>query len=136
MNRAMANKYRKMIEQAATSLADEKALTVPELFPHWRVGVEMTAGDRICGDDGYLYTVLQTHTSQADWAPSVAPSLFARVLIPDPEVIPEWEQPSSTNPYMTGDKVRHNGSVWESAIDNNVWEPGAIGTETLWLLVE
>ena len=55
------------------------------------------------------------------------PSLFARVLIPDPEVIPEWVQPDSTNPYAKGDKVRHSGSVWVSDIDGNVWEPGVYG---------
>lgn len=26
--------------------------------------------------------------------------------------IPEWEQPDSTNPYMAGDKVAHNGKTW------------------------
>ena len=60
------------------------------------------------------------------------PSLFAKVLIPDSSVIPEWEQPGSTNPYMMGDKVTHNGSTWLSLVDNNVWEPGVVGTEDLW----
>ena len=53
------------------------------------------------------------------------------MLIPDPEVIPEWEQPGSTNPYMIGDKVRHNGKTWVSTIDNNVWEPGVYGWEVV-----
>ena len=75
-----------------------------------------------------LYTrFLQDHTSQSDWTPDVAHSLFAEVLIPDSEVIPEWVQPDSTNPYQTGDKVTHNGSTWVSTIDNNVWEPGVYG---------
>ena len=39
--------------------------------------------------------------------------------------IPEWEQPDSTNPYMTGDKVRFEGKVYQSLIDNNVWSPTA-----------
>ena len=29
-------------------------------------------------------------------------------------------------------QVTHNGKTWESLADNNVWEPGAIGTESLW----
>jgi hypothetical protein len=49
------------------------------------------------------------------------------VLIPDPDVIPEWEQPDSTNPYMKGDKVAHNSKTWVSDVDNNVWEPGVYG---------
>ena len=43
------------------------------------------------------------------------------------KLIPEWEQPSSVNPYMKGDKVTHNGKTWESSIDNNVWEPSVYG---------
>jgi hypothetical protein len=53
--------------------------------------------------------------------------LFAKVLIPDENVIAAWEQPDSTNPYMTGDKVSHNDKIWVSIVDNNVWEPGAYG---------
>jgi hypothetical protein len=34
---------------------------------------------------------------------------------------------------MKDDKVVHNDKVWKSLIDNNVWEPGAIGTESLWV---
>jgi hypothetical protein len=33
---------------------------------------------------------------------------------------------------MIGDKVLYNNKTWESLIDNNVWEPGSIGTEGLW----
>ena len=54
-----------------------------------------------------------------------APSLWAKVLIPDENVIPEWEQPDSTNPYMIGDKVSFDGKVYESVIDNNIWSPAA-----------
>jgi hypothetical protein len=38
-----------------------------------------------------------------------------------------WQQPDSTNGYMRGDKVTHNGFVWISDLDNNVWEPGIYG---------
>ena len=77
--------------------------------------------------DEILYKCLQNHTAQASWTPTDAPSLLAKVLIPTPAEIPEWEQPESTNPYMKGDKVKHNGKTWESTIDNNVWEPGVYG---------
>ena len=43
------------------------------------------------------------------------------------EDIGEWAQPDSTNPYMKGDRVTHNGHTWESDIDNNVWEPSVYG---------
>ena len=111
------------------SATDEQALSVPVLYPAWRSGVEYVTGQRVL-HGGVLYTVLQDHTSRDDWTPDAAPSLFARVLIPDATAIPEWEQPDSTNPYMSGDKVSHNGSTWVSTIDNNVWEPGVYGWET------
>ena len=79
-----------------------------------------------------LYKCLTAHTAQESWTPDVSPSLWAKVLIPEPSVIPEWEQPGSTNGYSKGDKVTHNGKTWESLVDNNVWEPGVIGTESLW----
>jgi hypothetical protein len=47
------------------------------------------------------------------------------VLIPDVNVIPEWEQPDSTNAYSIGDRVMFNGVVYESVINNNVWSPAA-----------
>ena len=128
---------RAKIEQMSedTIVEDSEALDYADLFPMWNGnGVEYTVGYRVrYGSD--LYKVLQEHTSQEAWNPIDAPSLFAKVLIPDPTVIPEWEQPGSTNGYMTGDKVTHNGKTWESQVDNNVWEPGATGTETLWIEV-
>lgn len=105
---------------------DEQALTVPALYPAWRSGVTYTAGQRLLYNS-VLYKVLQDHTSQETWTPDAAPSLFAKVLIPDETVIPEWEQPDSTNPYMKGDRVKHNGKTWVSDVDNNVWEPGVYG---------
>lgn len=118
---------RKLIEQAAASLSDEDALTGVELFPRWNEnGILYAVGDRVLYN-GTLYKCLQAHTSQATWTPTDAPSLWTKVLIPDPEVIPDWEQPDSTNPYMKGDKVTHNGKTWQSDIDNNVWEPGVYG---------
>ena len=116
----MARKLRPIIEQAAQSLTNEQALEAVGLFPTWKAVQSYTAGQRI-RYDGVLYSVLQDHTSQADWTPDAAASLFAKVLIPDPYVIPEWEQPDSTNPSSAGDKVTHNGKPWVSDIDNNVW---------------
>ena len=120
-------KLREIIENQSSGLEDEVALTVPELFPKWKPGKQYSAGERL-QHDGILYRVLQAHTSQADWTPDTAVSLFAQVLPgQDGTDIGEWVQPDSTNPYMAGDKVTHNGHTWESTVDNNVWEPGVYG---------
>jgi chitodextrinase len=105
---------------------DEMSLQVPNLYPTWRAEAEYAVGDRVLYND-VLYKVLQVHTSQVDWTPDVATSLFAKVLIPDENIIPEWEQPDSTNPYMIGDKVMYDGKTWVSIVDNNVWAPDAYG---------
>lgn len=107
---------------------DEVALQVPNLYPLWAAEIAYEVGERVLYND-VLYKVLQAHTSQETWTPDVSPSLFAKVLIPDEDIIPEWEQPDSTNPYKTGDKVKYNNQVWISIIDNNVWKPGEFGWE-------
>lgn len=125
-----AKQLRKLIEQAAESLSDEVALTGIELFPLWDINVNYNVNDRVRYNE-QLYRVLQTHTSQANWAPDVAVSLFAKVLIPDENIIPEWEQPDSTNAYQIGDKVTHNNKTWENIVANNVWEPGIYGWQEI-----
>ena len=126
MTRAEAESIIAAIVTLRESATDEQALSVPVLYPAWRSGVAYTAGQRLLYNS-VLYKVLQDHTSQDDWTPDAAPSLFAKVLIPDETVIPEWEQPDSTNPYSAGDKVAHNSKTWVSDVDNNVWEPGVYG---------
>ena len=124
---ANAQKLRADIDSAATLLTDEQAAAVPGIYYPWSGdGTAYAAGDRV-QYAGVLYKCLQAHTSQATWTPTDAPSLWAKVLIPTPGEIPDWEQPSSTNPYSKGDKVRHNGKIWTSNIDGNVWEPGVYG---------
>ncbi len=117
----------------AQSLTDEQAITVKDIYPIWDGNGVSYQKDFYLTHDGKLYKVLQAHTSQADWTPDTAPSLFAEVLPGQGGTgIGEWVQPGSTNPYMTGDRVTHNGGMWESLVDNNVWEPGAQGSEALW----
>ena len=126
MTRAEAESIIAAIVTLRESATDEQALSVPVLYPAWRSGVAYTAGQRLLYNS-VLYKVLQDHTSQDDWTPDAANSLFTKVLIPDVSAIPEWEQPDSTNPYSAGDKVTHNGKTWVSDVGNNVWEPGVYG---------
>lgn len=104
---------------------DAVALSIQEFYDIWEVGISYCVGRYITYND-VLYKVLTEHTSQAIWTPDLSPSLFAKVLIdPSGETIPEWVQPDSTNAYMIGDKVKFEGNVYESVIDNNIWSPTA-----------
>ncbi len=57
---------------------------------------------------------------------------------PPQEEYPQWQPYDGINAgrYMTGTKVSHRGEKFESLVDNNVWEPGVFGTETVWKKVE
>lgn len=135
----------KLSKLQAKSLPDAYALEVPALYDEWIAGQTYYgpdedsgyAGDRI-RYQGVLYKVLQGHVSQADWTPDQTPSLYAKVLPGQEGNTPEegygeWEQPGADNGYSKGDRVSHNGRIWESIFDGtNVWEPGAEGTESLW----
>lgn len=122
------------VKQARQVQDDAEALSLQILYKQWnkQVGKELQVGEYINHND-VLYKVLQQHVVQDNWAPDVAPSLFAKVLVdPTGETVLDWVQPDSTNPYMKGDKVKHNGVIYESEVDNNVWEPGVYG----WVIVE
>ena len=121
----LAQKLRPYIEKAALSLSDKDALDAVDLFPKWSGAHGQYNKDDKVKFEGILYKCLQTHTAQDAWTPIAAVSLWAKVLIPDENVIPEWEQPDSTNPYQMGDKVMFEGQVYESVINNNIWSPAA-----------
>lgn len=116
--------FRERIEEASQTLPDDLAQFSVALYPHWKDDAHYDADYRVQYND-IVYKCLQAHDAQSTWTPTDAPSLWAKVLNPS-EDIPDWEQPDSTNPYMTGDKVRYNGHVYESVIDNNVWSPEAL----------
>ena len=132
MNRNDALRLRRAIVRGSASLPDDMASTVPDLFAPWRDGTAYATGDRV-QYGGVLYKCLQPHTSQADWTPDKAVSIWVRTDDPSIEW-PAWRQPTGAqDAYMAGDKVSHVEKHWVSAVDNNVWEPGGLGTETLWI---
>lgn len=125
----MAKQMRSLMLKTVENLPDEEAAEYTSFIEPWEAGKMYQAGKRL-KYDGIVYKVLQDHTSQPDWAPAAAASLYARILIPTDEdgeqtSIPEWEQPDSTNAYMKGDKVIFEGKIYQSLIDNNVWSPSA-----------
>ena len=75
---ARAVKLRPIIEQAAVSLSDGEAASVPELITAWAYPVAYAEGDRRSyGGKVYKVRPGQTHTSQADWTPDKTPALWA-----------------------------------------------------------
>lgn len=121
-----------LAKMQAAELSDGDAVKVPALYDEWSGdGVEYKQGDRR-RFQGTLVKCLQNHTSQPDWAPNAAPSLWA-VILPGQDgsgvTAGIWQQPGPENAYQKGDMVIHNGHLWESDFDgDNVWEPGQVGS--------
>lgn len=116
------------------NLPDEQAMEVADLYPEWQekkayaVDEILKYGENADGET-QLYKVLQAHTSQADWTPDTAASLYKKVGFTDSDV-PMWTQPlGATDAYKKGDVVSYNGQLYVSTVDANVWEPGIYGWE-------
>jgi hypothetical protein len=113
-----------LAKKGRDSLSDTDAAGYAEYFPKWSAdSVTYKTGDRV-QYGGRLWKVSSDHTSQANWNPSDAHSLFAEIL-PGQSGTPigEWKQPDASNTYSKGDKVTYKGKTYESTIDNNAWSP-------------
>lgn len=77
---ARAVKLRPIIEQAAVSLSDGEAASVPELITAWAYPVDYVEGDRR-SYGGKVCKCRQAHTSQADWTPDKTPALWAIINV-------------------------------------------------------
>ena len=124
MTREEAMRYRRHIERAAVSLPDEDALNAPEMFPHWKPGINAVMDERMYYDEK-LYRVVQTHTTQEGWEPDLTPALFTEVA--KPGEIPVWRQPTGAqDAYRKGDKVHYptkDDPVYISQMDYNTFTP-------------
>lgn len=97
-----------------------------DLFAPWAYPIAYTVG-QFRRHNGKLYRCVQAHTSQADWTPDTAASLWSVAADPAEEW-PAWSQPvGAHDAYAKGDKVSHNGKHWTSSVDSNVWEPSVFG---------
>ena len=110
------------------TLSDEQIMATSTLWPEWSADSVSYSVDDIVRYGTKLYRCVQAHTSQTDWNPSAAPSLWSRIDIAD-DGIEVWTQPTGAHDaYSTGDKVHYPGKsdpVYVSTIDGNVWAPDA-----------
>lgn len=119
---------RKAIQLLINTLDEDTALEVATVYPAWKVntcyakGQIISYGTNSVGDP-QLYKVITGHTSQADWTPDTAASLFSAFGLDDDGYV-IWAQPSGAHDaYKKGDIVNYKGTLYESLIDGNVWAP-------------
>ena len=125
-----AEQMRRTLQIYANTLPEEQALEVAAMYPKWEAGRAYAVGEILqhgvnSVGDPQLYKVVQAHTSQADWLPEDTPALYDAFGL-DEQGYPLWSQPTGApDAYNTGDVVSHNGTLYQSLVDGNVWEPGA-----------
>jgi hypothetical protein len=129
MNRLqIAEQFRKALQMFAASLSDEKALEIVSVYDEWVSGKSYAKGEFVkYGEnsvgDSQLYKVVQAHTSQADWTPNVATSLFIPIGLNN-DGYPVWSRPTGAHDaYNEGDIVDYNGTIYKSVINGNVYSP-------------
>lgn len=110
------------------AMTDDEIVSVAGIFPKWQAGVHYTTGQIVSYGtnslgDPQLYKVISGHTSQSDWTPDTAVSLFDAFGLDDSGYV-IWSQPAGAHDaYAKGDIVNYNGELYESTIDGNVWAP-------------
>lgn len=111
---------------ADTQTAD--MMEVASVFPKYQIGKAykvkevFSYGENAVGD-AQLYQVLQDHTSAEEWKPDATASLYKAIGVAE-SGYPEWVQPlGASDAYNAGDIVSHNGVLYKSTVDGNVWSP-------------
>ncbi len=117
-----------------SAATDDQAFIMRYLYPEWSgESVSYKKNDRFMYQDKF-YKVLQDHTSQSDWTPDAASSLYVEIADPAEEW-PEFKQPTGAHDaYHKGDKVTFKGKHYISKIDANTYSPDAYSQG--WELVE
>lgn len=90
----------------AQELTDAQAITVKAIYPAYDPNGVLYPVDYKVLQDDVLYKCLQEHTSQPDWAPGVAPSLWAAVASGEQEGTLE-------DPIPVPDSVTTSGFEYE-----------------------
>ena len=78
MRKSEAWRIRRNLEASVQSLDDDTALEMRTFYPTWEIGQAYAVGHKL-QYNGKLYKVITAHTSQADWTPDVAVTLFERI---------------------------------------------------------
>ncbi len=106
----LAEQFRRAMQMYAQTLPDEAAMEIATVYPAWASGKEYAAavivqyGANEVGDP-QLYRCAQAHTSQSDWTPDAAASLWSEVGIGG-DGVPVWSRPSGAHDaYDAGDRV-------------------------------
>lgn len=107
----------------SADLSNEQTLAVAEFYDEWQPGMELEKG-RIVRHEGVLYRTTKDMTTEAHYPPGPGmESLYTQIQIGD-DGVQVWKAPTGGHDaFNTGDRVKHNDTIWISKIDANTTEP-------------
>lgn len=113
------------LTRLSPTMSDVDALSIPSLFPEWKVGAEYEAR-QVIRYEGELYRIAQEHTAQEQYKPGTGTeSLYTHITQSSGYDV--WQQPSGAHDaYQKGTRVWYptaNSALFESLIDGNTWSP-------------
>lgn len=105
-------------------MTEEEKVAAPQLFPLWEPNTYYKTGRTFVHED-VVYSVIQEHTSQADWPPDKTPALFRRLSkVEEVDEVPEFVRPTGAHDaYSMGDRVKFKDKTYESLLNGNVYSP-------------
>lgn len=110
-------------------IPDEEIDDYASLFEVWRPGESVTKDVTERQWKGFVYVCAQSHTTQVDWPPDVATTLWRRKAVVDPvtgyEVWKAWDGHNESL-YQVGDIVWYpsvDTTLYIATLGNNHWQP-------------
>ena len=99
-----------------------------QLFPEWNEGWTGDRGALVREGDELFRAIHPVQDASQNTRPSENPGMWLRVSVAE-NGFSVWIPiiPGVNEPHNRGDRVMHNGILWESTIYGNVWEPGVFG---------
>lgn len=112
----------------SVALPRVEAISVSMFYDEWDGNGVSYKKDGWVRYNGDIYHIEQDHTSQADWTPDNAPSLYTRYKLA-PDGIRIWETPTNAQTAFDMDEPCHypnaDGDIYVSKMNGNTTVPGS-----------
>lgn len=120
---AQARAIRGSMTKVTSTLTDEQAIEVKELYQFWEVGVDYAVDD-VRRHNDKLFRCLQAHTSQADWTPDAVPALWVEIAAAG-EYREIKDNMLPTEAFALGEIgwYKSKDNLWKSLIPANTYTP-------------
>ena len=126
----LMKQVRRALELFVQTIADDStAMEVADVFPEWikdnhtyKAGERFRWGVDALGDT-QIWQVLQNHTSQPNWTPDTAVSLYKRIGVTEDGVVVYTKPHGTSDAYMAGNRVMFDdGHIRKCLVDYCVYD--------------